>query len=136
MPNRVKKCQKLSIVDTFGNFLATYTNFVYRSDSVRQIMFLFVAVIHFGQLFGNKLNFCLSEWLSARSNIDKKNALIIVFHMIWVSRKYICFFYLSSFRLVQKVGLCQDLLVFVTMSKDMLNQGSFCQVSSGNFWHF
>ena len=58
-----KKCQKenksaikLSIVDTFGILLATYTNFVCRSDSVRQKMFFFVAVIHC-----NKLNFSLSQ---------------------------------------------------------------------------
>ena len=31
-----KNAKKFSIVDTFGNFLAKYTNFVYCSDSVGQ----------------------------------------------------------------------------------------------------
>ena len=68
MPKEVKSAKKLSIVDNFGNFLATNTNFVCRSDSVRQTIFLFVAVIQC-----NKLNFCLSQWLSATKKIDKKN---------------------------------------------------------------
>ena len=37
----VKSANKLRTVDTFGTFLATYANFVCRSDSVRQT-FLFV----------------------------------------------------------------------------------------------
>ena len=67
-----KKCQKevnsgkkLSIVDTFGKVLATYTNFVCRSDSVRQTICLI-----FTKIQCNKLNFCLSQWLSATNNID------------------------------------------------------------------
>ena len=68
----VKSAKKLSIVDTFVNFLATYTNFVCRSDSVRQTIFLFVAVIQF-----TKLNFCLSQWLSVTNNTDKKFYLLV-----------------------------------------------------------
>ena len=40
----VKSAKKLSIVDNFGNYWATYTNFVCCSDSVRQTIFLFVTV--------------------------------------------------------------------------------------------
>ena len=54
-PKIHKKCQKepqsakkkLSIVDTFGNSLATYTNFICCSDSVRQQFFV-----------------CLLQWFS------------------------------------------------------------------------
>ena len=52
----VQSAKKLGIVDTFGNFLETYTNFVCRSDSVRHTIFLFVAVIQC-----NKQKFCLSQ---------------------------------------------------------------------------
>ena len=72
VPKEPKSVKKLSIVDTLGNFLATYTNFVCRSDSVRWTHFLFVAVIQC-----DKLNLCLSQWLSATNNIEEKNILFI-----------------------------------------------------------
>ena len=75
-----KKCQKevkipkkLSFVDTFGNFLAIYTNLFFCCDSVRQTIFLFVAAIQC-----NKLHFCFSQWLSATNNIDKKIIYLLV----------------------------------------------------------
>ena len=61
----VESAKKLSIVDTFGNFLATYTNFVFAVTQCNKIFFLLVSVIQC-----NKLNFCLSQGLSATNNID------------------------------------------------------------------
>ena len=125
----LKKCskevkrapKKERIVDTFGHFLATYTNFVCCSDSVWQTFCLFVAVIRC-----NKLNFCLSPWLSATNNIDK-NFLFISgmwqrnwkkgqnqtsFH-IWISPALSNCFGVENWRAGNRFfyGLCHALLM-------------------------
>ena len=60
-----KSDNKWSTVDTFGNFLASYTNFVGCSDSVR-LTFSFCSDSGQQEFF-----FCLSQWLSATKNTDK-----------------------------------------------------------------
>ena len=71
-PKKVESAKKLSIVDTFGSFMERYTSFVCLSDSVRQTIFLFVAVIQ-----SNKLNLRLSQWLSAKTIFTNKFYLLV-----------------------------------------------------------
>ena len=52
----VKSAKKLSIVDSFGHFLATYTKKNGALTQCNRQFFLFVAVIQC-----TKLNFCLSQ---------------------------------------------------------------------------